>query len=48
MFKALSDIGYERIEFAGYTQHANAEGGPNLETIAGATAAAHGGWTTTG
>ncbi|SNT31675.1 Sugar phosphate isomerase/epimerase [Streptosporangium subroseum] len=37
VFKALSDIGYERIEFAGYTQHANAEGGPNLETIAGAT-----------
>ncbi|MFF5115211.1 sugar phosphate isomerase/epimerase family protein [Streptosporangium sp. NPDC000509] len=37
VFKALSDIGYERIEFAGLTQHANAEGGQNLENIAGAT-----------
>ncbi|MEU8206021.1 TIM barrel protein [Streptosporangium sp. NPDC049046] len=36
VFKALSDIGYERIEFAGLTQHANAEGGQNLENIAGA------------
>ncbi|GAA0974144.1 sugar phosphate isomerase/epimerase [Acrocarpospora macrocephala] len=37
VFKALSDIGYERVEFAGYTQNANAEGGANLETVAGAT-----------
>ncbi|MEU8377962.1 TIM barrel protein [Streptosporangium sp. NPDC048865] len=37
VFKALSDIGYERIEFAGLTQHANAEGGANLDNIAGAT-----------
>lgn len=37
VFKALSDIGYERIEFAGYTQNANSEGGNNLGTIAGAT-----------
>ncbi|AWS43478.1 Tat (twin-arginine translocation) pathway signal sequence [Streptosporangium sp. 'caverna'] len=37
VLKALSDIGYERVEFAGFTQHANAEGGPNLESVAGAT-----------
>jgi sugar phosphate isomerase/epimerase len=36
VFKALSDIGYERIEFAGYTQNANADGGANLGTVEGA------------
>jgi sugar phosphate isomerase/epimerase len=36
VFKALSDIGYERIEFAGLNQHANAEGGANLNNVAGA------------
>ena len=33
----LSRIGFRQIEFAGYTQHANAEGGNNLNTVAGAT-----------
>ena len=33
----LSSIGYRQIEFAGFTQHANAEGGSNLNTVAGAT-----------
>lgn len=33
----LSRIGYRQIEFAGYRQHANAEGGADLNTVAGAT-----------
>jgi sugar phosphate isomerase/epimerase len=32
----LSRIGYRQIEFAGYRQHANAEGGADLNTPAGA------------
>ncbi|WP_030451058.1 sugar phosphate isomerase/epimerase family protein [Herbidospora cretacea] len=37
VFAALAAIGYKQIEFAGYTQHANSEGGNNLESVAGAT-----------
>ena len=33
----LSTIGYRQIEFAGFTQNANAEGGGNLNTVEGAT-----------
>jgi sugar phosphate isomerase/epimerase len=33
----LSSIGYRQIEFAGFRQHANAEGGADLNTVAGAT-----------
>src|SRR6478609_1441660 len=33
----LAAIGYRQIEFAGFTQHANAEGGSNLNTVEGAT-----------
>ena len=33
----LSTIGYRQIEFAGFTQNANAEGGSNLNTVEGAT-----------
>jgi len=33
----LSRIGFRQIEFAGFNQHANAEGGNNLNTVAGAT-----------
>lgn len=36
VFEELGRIGYSQIEFAGYRQHANAEGGANLETIEGA------------
>ncbi|MFI0451179.1 sugar phosphate isomerase/epimerase family protein [Actinomadura sp. 6N118] len=36
VFEALSDIGFERVEFAGYQQHANAQGGANMETVEGA------------
>ena len=36
VFAALSKIGYRQVEFAGYSQHANAEGGANLETLEGA------------
>ena len=36
VFEALGEIGYERIEFAGYRQHANAQGGADLETVKGA------------
>lgn len=35
VLKHLADIGYKQIEFAGYNQHANAEGG-NLNNVAGA------------
>ncbi|GIH22571.1 AP endonuclease [Acrocarpospora phusangensis] len=37
VFEALSAIGYAQVEFAGYTQNANSEGGANLETVQGAT-----------
>ena len=37
VLKELSTIGYRQIEFAGYRQHANAEGGADLNTVAGAT-----------
>ena len=33
----LSSIGFRQIEFAGYRQHANAEGGADLNNVAGAT-----------
>ncbi|MEU6784066.1 sugar phosphate isomerase/epimerase family protein [Nonomuraea angiospora] len=36
VFEALARIGYQQVEFAGYRQHANAEGGANLETVEGA------------
>lgn len=36
VFKALSEIGFERVEFAGYRQNANSEGGADLETVEGA------------
>jgi sugar phosphate isomerase/epimerase len=29
VFEAVSEMGYRQVEFAGYTQHANAEGGAN-------------------
>ncbi|WP_432931561.1 sugar phosphate isomerase/epimerase family protein [Microbispora sp. CA-135349] len=35
-FEELGKIGYSQVEFAGYSQHANAEGGANLESVAGA------------
>ena len=35
VFQELSRIGYKQIEFAGYSQHANAEGG-NVNNVAGA------------
>lgn len=35
VFQELSRIGYKQIEFAGYNQHANSEGG-NLNNVAGA------------
>ena len=37
VFTELSNIGYRQIEFAGYRQHANAEGGADLNTVQGAT-----------
>ncbi|MFJ8076811.1 sugar phosphate isomerase/epimerase family protein [Streptomyces sp. NPDC096176] len=36
VFKQLSRYGYKQVEFAGYRQHANAPGGADLETVAGA------------
>ncbi|WP_353952363.1 TIM barrel protein [Knoellia sp. S7-12] len=33
----LAKIGYKQIEFAGYRQHANSEGGADLNNVAGAT-----------
>ncbi len=36
VFAALAKIGYKQVEFAGYTQHANAPGGASLESVAGA------------
>jgi sugar phosphate isomerase/epimerase len=36
VFEELSRIGYKQIEFAGYTQNANSEGGANMGTPAGA------------
>lgn len=35
VFEALSDMGYQQVEFAGFRQHANAEGG-NVDNVAGA------------
>lgn len=35
VFEYLSNVGYRQVEFAGYNQHANAEGG-NLNNLAGA------------
>lgn len=32
----LAQVGYQQIEFAGFTQNANAEGGANLNSLAGA------------
>jgi sugar phosphate isomerase/epimerase len=32
----LAGLGYQQVEFAGYSQHANAEGGANLNSLAGA------------
>ncbi|MEO9322205.1 sugar phosphate isomerase/epimerase family protein [Nocardioides sp. C4-1] len=36
VLKYLSEVGYRQVEFAGYTQHANAPGGANLGTVQGA------------
>ncbi|SEH00736.1 Sugar phosphate isomerase/epimerase [Nonomuraea solani] len=36
VLEELGRIGYRQVEFAGYRQHANAEGGANLETVEGA------------
>lgn len=36
VFEELSRIGYKQIEFAGYTQNANSDGGANMGTIDGA------------
>ncbi|MEU9885603.1 TIM barrel protein [Sphaerisporangium sp. NPDC051011] len=36
VFEELGRIGYHQVEFAGYGQHANSEGGANLESVAGA------------
>ncbi|MGW0803794.1 sugar phosphate isomerase/epimerase family protein [Nonomuraea sp. NPDC002799] len=36
VLEALARIGYKQVEFAGYRQHANAEGGANLESVDGA------------
>jgi len=36
VLEELSRIGYRQVEFAGYGQHANSEGGANLETVEGA------------
>lgn len=37
VLRELATIGYKQIEFAGYRQSANAEGGADLNTVAGAT-----------
>ncbi|MBB1482948.1 sugar phosphate isomerase/epimerase [Tessaracoccus sp. MC1865] len=36
VFEALAEMGYRQVEFAGYNQHANAEGGRSLGTPEGA------------
>lgn len=36
VFKQLARHGYRQVEFAGYGQHANAPGGANLGSVAGA------------
>ncbi|MEU0336655.1 TIM barrel protein [Streptomyces sp. NPDC006193] len=36
VFAQLSRYGYRQVEFAGYGQHANAPGGADLESVAGA------------
>lgn len=37
VLEELATIGYRQIEFAGYRQHANSEGGNDLNSVAGAT-----------
>ncbi|WP_214110637.1 sugar phosphate isomerase/epimerase family protein [Acrocarpospora catenulata] len=36
VFEELARIGYKQVEFAGYTQNANSEGGANMGTVEGA------------
>ncbi|MFE3093115.1 sugar phosphate isomerase/epimerase family protein [Streptomyces sp. NPDC059248] len=36
VFRQLARYGYRQVEFAGYGQHANAPGGANLDSVAGA------------
>jgi sugar phosphate isomerase/epimerase len=36
VFEQLARFGYRQVEFAGYRQHANAPGGADLESVAGA------------
>ncbi|XVQ83420.1 sugar phosphate isomerase/epimerase family protein [Microbispora siamensis] len=36
VFEELGKIGYAQVEFAGYSQHRNAEGGASLESVEGA------------
>lgn len=36
VLEELGRIGYKQVEFAGYAQHANAEGGADLENVEGA------------
>ncbi|MEN3534131.1 sugar phosphate isomerase/epimerase family protein [Microbispora sp. ZYX-F-249] len=36
VFEELARIGYAQVEFAGYSQHRNAEGGASLESVEGA------------
>jgi sugar phosphate isomerase/epimerase len=36
VLEELGRIGYRQVEFAGYNQHANAEGGASLESVEGA------------
>ncbi|WP_204047621.1 sugar phosphate isomerase/epimerase family protein [Microbispora siamensis] len=36
VLQELSRIGYKQVEFAGYAQHRNAEGGASLESVEGA------------
>ncbi|WP_067126425.1 sugar phosphate isomerase/epimerase family protein [Microtetraspora malaysiensis] len=36
VFEELARIGYKQVEFAGYGQHPNAEGGADLENVEGA------------
>jgi sugar phosphate isomerase/epimerase len=36
VFEELGRIGYRQVEFAGYNQHANSEGGASLESVDGA------------
>jgi len=36
VLEALSSMGFQQVEFAGYRQHANSEGGNDLNTVQGA------------